>query len=113
MKVFRSSHQNLNPQVSGEGNLVRVKSDIPLGFGILSHAVPHGVYLFPALAPFVSVALFGAHVHNLQIVTPFLCVPPLVFDAVSFNCPFSRPLPVHYSSTHISRQYYNIFTTSS
>ena len=65
MKVFRSSHQNLDVQVSREGDCVGEKGVIPLGFGILAHAVPHCVDLFPALAPFVSIAFLRAHVDNL------------------------------------------------
>lgn len=70
-------------------------SNIPLCFGIFAHAVTHSVDLFPAFAPFMSVALLGAHINDFKIVAPFLSVSLLVSHTVSFYRPFSRALPVH------------------
>lgn len=85
---------------------------IPLGFGILAHAVSHRVHLLPALTPFVGIAFLGAHVDDLEVVAPLLCVPALVFDAVSLDGPFSGAFPIHHTTSDISCQHYNILLPS-
>ena len=90
-----------------------MRYNLPLSLGILSHAVSHGVDLFPALSPFMSISLLRAHVDNLQIIAPLRRVFLLVLHTVSFDGPFPRPFPLHHTPALIRCQHYDIFASSS
>lgn len=88
-----------------EGSSWRVA--IPFGVRVLAHGVADRIDFFPALSPFVRVALLRAHVHDLELVAPLLRVLPLVFQAVSFDCPFSRAFPLHDTASEVRCLYYD------
>ena len=75
---------------------------LPFGLGIFSHAIPYGVYLLPALSPFMCIPLLSTHIHNLEIVAPLLGVLLLISHTVSFDRPFARAFPFHDTPSLIS-----------
>jgi hypothetical protein len=79
---------------------------------VLSHGIPDRVHLLPAFSPFVCITLLGAHIHNLQLIAPLLCVLFLVLDAVSLDGPFPRALPFHHSSALVRGKDDNVFATA-
>ena len=85
-------------QISGMINMEL----LPFGLGILPHTVPYGVYLLPALSPFMCIPLLSTHIHNLEIVAPLLGVLLLVSHTVPFNRPFARAFPLHDTPSLIS-----------
>ena len=98
MKVFVSNHQNLEYVSHQQPSLVL---NIPFGFWVFNHSTPERVHLFPTFSPLMRVAFLGAHIDNLQVVAPLLRVSFLVLDAVPFNGPFPRALPLHDASSHV------------
>src|SRR6478735_11556060 len=102
-KVFRSNHHTLIlPLVLPSTPLVGFS--LPFSLGIFPQSRSDEVDLLPAFSPFVRVLLLGAHVDNLQVITPSIDVFPLVSHAVSLDGPFSGALPLHDTSSYVCAQ---------
>lgn len=80
------------------------RMNVPFGFGVFPHRVSNGVDFLPAFSPLVGVAFFCAHVYNLQFISPSLSIRLFVFDAVSFDRPFSWTFPFHDTTALIGSQ---------
>lgn len=111
--VLRSSHQNLQGGSDGLERGDALVGNVPLGFWVFPHGCADEIHLLPALPPFMRIPLLGAHVDDLELVTPTSNVSLLVPHRVSFDCPLSCTLPVHHAASDISPEYYDDFFTAS
>lgn len=53
----------------------------------------------------MSIALLGAHIDNLQLISPIGRISLLVLDTVSFDRPLSWPFPLHYAAALVRAEY--------
>jgi len=109
MKVLVSSHQNLLDVSEVRGFRL---CNLPFGARILAHGVSDRVHLFPAFPPFVSIALLGAHVYYLQVVSPFVGILLFVLDTISLDGPFAGTFPLHDTTALVRGENDDVLTTS-
>ena len=87
-------------------------SNIPFGARIFAHGGADRVDLLPALSPLVGVTLLGAHVDNLEIVSPRLHILFLVAYTVTLNGPLAGSLPLHDTASLVCGEDDDEFTAS-
>jgi hypothetical protein len=109
-KVFRSSHQNLQPLVL---QICQHRIVLPFGFWIFPQTVSDCINLLPTLSPLVCVSFLCAHINNFQIVSPSIDIFSFISDTVPLNCPFSWALPLHNAAALICCKYDDELFTSS
>jgi hypothetical protein len=109
MKVFVSNHQNLEEVSKVSGHSAPYG---PFSMRVFAHRVPNRIDFLPAFSPFVSVAFLRAHVYNLQLVSPIMCVLLLVLDAVPLDSPLARPFPLHDTPSLVCSKNHDVFASA-